>query len=156
MSNTSFFEMVSASPTLTEKWVKVAGEVVTTAREKFGVHLDHEDVASITAARAATLGRHDLDDYMDELSALEKVKARNPARAVPAREATREEQKPLPDARTAARKFSEARANGFRPPKDAPVPFDSMTDEQKLQFLLTLPPGDSRKISLGRKWNLIK
>ncbi|WP_333815371.1 hypothetical protein [Tabrizicola sp.] len=139
MSNTSFFEMVNASPVLSEKWVKVAGEIVSAARELFGVHLDHDDVASITAARAATLGRHDLDDYMDELSALEKVKARNPAKSKPAKETSPQEQKSLPDARTAARNFAEARANGFKAPK-GPLPIDSLTDEQKLQFLVGLPP----------------
>jgi hypothetical protein len=154
--HSNFFNLINSSPTLAEKWIKVASEVVTVARENFGVHLDHDDVASIAAARAATLGAHALDDYMDELSGLEKVKARNPTKAKPAKQASREEQKPLPDARTAARKFSEARASGFMPPKDAPMPLDSMSDELKLQFLLTLPPGDARKISLGRKWNLIK
>jgi hypothetical protein len=156
MSNASFFEMVNASPVLSEKWVKVASEVVTAARELFGVHLDHEDVASITAARAATLGSHDLDDYMDELSGLHTVKTRHPSKAKPEAKQSTEAQRPLADERTAARNFAEARKNGFKPPADAPQSLDAMSDVQKLQFIMTLPAGDGRKITLGRKWGLIK
>jgi hypothetical protein len=156
MSNASFFEMVNANPTLSDRWVKVCAEVIKSGRDLFGVQLDHDDVATLTAARAATLGAHDLYDYVSELSTLEKVKARNPVKAKDTTQITTEAQQPLPDSRTAARNFAQARANGFRAPEGAPVALDSMTDMQKLQYLTTLPPGDGRKITLGRKWGLIK
>jgi hypothetical protein len=153
--NDSFFNMVNANPTLTDRWIKVCAEVIQTARDLHGVQLDHTDVAMLLSARASTLGAHDLDDFRNELAALDKVKARNPAKAKPAVKAP-DEAPPLDDARVAARKFAEARANGFKPPEDAPVSPDQLSPVQQLRYLQSLPPGDSRKIVLGRRWGLIK
>jgi hypothetical protein len=155
MRNDSFFEMVNANPTLSERFAKVCAEVIQTARELHGVQLDHTDVAMLLSARASTLGAHDLDDFRDELAALDKVRARNPAKAKPAVK-TPDEAPQLDDARVAARKFAEARANGFKSPENAPVPLDEMSDIAKLRYLTTLPPGDARKITLGRRWGLIR
>lgn len=166
--NTNFFNMVNASPTLTERWVKVAETVVTSARELFGVHLDHEDVASLTSARASVLGAHDLDDYMAELQALEKVKARQaPAKAATKREAPKasdpvaqhhgtagDDAFARAEERAATRRFHEARKAGFQPPADAPR-FDpaKASDVEKIRHLMTISD-PSRKIALARAWGL--
>ncbi|SEM91545.1 hypothetical protein SAMN04488103_102432 [Gemmobacter aquatilis] len=162
--NTNFFNMVNASPTLTERWVKVAETVVTSARDLFGVHLDHEDVASLTSARASVLGAHDLDDFMAELSALEKVKARQAPqrREAPKASATvaqhhgtaGDDAYARAEERAATRRFHEARKAGFQPPADAPR-FDpaKASDVEKIRHLMTISD-PSRKIALARAWGL--
>lgn len=166
--NTSFFNMVNASTTLSERWVKVAGEVVTAAREMFGVQLDHEDVASLTAVRTCVLGAHDLDDYMTELSALKKVKDRVPTTAKTKVESAQKTEAgvsqrrygtgdaahALAEERDAMRRFAEARAAGLPPPEDA-AKHDpaNMSDVEKIRFLMAVPDR-ARRMALARDWNL--
>lgn len=156
--NKSFFALVNASPALADRMASVTAQVINAGRDLFGVQLDLEDVASLTSARAAVLGAHDLEDYMGELQALEKVKQRLPQVAKPdagAPAPTSESVNPDGSAgyRDRLRRINEAR----KPAETQPAGHDyaALSDVEKLRHLQTLPPGDHRKISLARAWGLI-
>jgi hypothetical protein len=158
-NNNRFFELVQASPTLTERMVATTESVVQAARELFGVNLTLDDVVNLPTIRAAILGNMAIsDDYLAELEALPAVKARLPQHKPKAEKpAPNAPDKPLDDSawkRKAMASINAAR--GGKEGKQAAVDHSAMSDVDKLRYLQTLPPGDWRKMHFARLWGLVQ
>jgi hypothetical protein len=157
--NNRFFEMVQASPTLTERMVATTEHVVQAARELFGVNLTLDDVANLPTIRASILGNMPLnDDYLVELEVLPAVQARLPkisTKAEKPKSAPNASDKPLDE--NAWKRKAMASMNAARGGKNEKKEVDhsAMSDVDKLRYLQTLPPGDWRKMHFARLWNLV-
>lgn len=119
-------------------------------------------------ARSATLGAHELSDYMAELTALQKVKDRVPAKATTKREPAPQADTGVPqhqwgagddayaraEERAAARRFAEIRAGRLPTPEEtAKTDPARMSDVEKMRYLLTVQDR-GRRMSLAREWGI--
>lgn len=148
--NQNFLDMVAASPTLTDRWVKVQEAVIKDAHGAYGVKLAPEDIADLLSVRTAVLGNMELGDYQAELEALPAVKSRN-LRAQLEREPADTEPRPLTQSgHVAARQLSEAREKGLDTTHAGGTDPTRMSDVEKVGLLLTMPA--SRRMAQARAW----
>lgn len=154
--NTSFHNLVNTNPVLAERMATVTAEVIRSTKELFGVTLELDEVASLTAVRASVLGDMPLDDFLQELATHPKVKARTDSltKAQP-KPKPKGEAAPLNSYREALAEFTAARAGNAKPPAESKVDPANLSDVEKLRHLQSLPPGDKRKIDLARRWGLV-
>lgn len=159
--NTSFFNLVNASPVLADRMAAVTAQVLQSARELYGVQLDIADVGALASARAAVLGAHELDDFRAELESLKKVqdrmgKAPSPGRKPLGPDRSKDEAKPtLGGTREAMARMNSARAGGEQAAAAAAAAFDpaKASDVEKIRHLMSLND-PSLKLTLARRWGI--
>jgi hypothetical protein len=154
--NTSFFNLVNASPILADRMATVSAQVLQSARELYGVQLDHEDVASLGSVRAAVLGAHELDDFRAELESLQKVKDRMGTAPSPGRKPlgpNKSETATLGGVREAQARMNAARNGGEQAAANPAFDPAKASDVEKIRHLMTITDS-SLKLTLARRWNL--